>query len=172
MRDIFWSSVLPQENRHPTPDIIRPCVLRKCDYSMPRPMSSDRVCCPRAMISCHNWRSMIVSTVQGRDGIAMVDIIWPCLLTMGDDGMARPTSFDRLCYLREMIYSTSDVVRPCVCCTIARMATMAEFIRPCVHSKGDDGMPRPMLFYRICYPRAVMSFHARRSTIICSVQAP
>ena len=161
MRDIFWSSVLPQENRHPTPDVIQPCVLPKCDYSMPRPMSSDRVCCPRAMISCHNWRCMIVSAVQGRDGISTVEIIWPCVLTMVDDGMARLTSSDRLLYLRAMINATPDVVRPCVCCTIARMAyhgwihpTMCSFQGRWWHttpdvvlsymlSKGDDVMPRP-----------------------------
>ena len=58
---------------HATPDVVRPCVLPKGDDGMPRPTSSDRVCCPKAAMSCHARRCR------------------PCVLSKGGDVMPRPT---------------------------------------------------------------------------------
>ena len=46
---------------------------------MPRPTLFDRVCRPWAMMACH------------------ADVIRPCVLPKGDDGMPRTISFDRVC---------------------------------------------------------------------------
>ena len=47
---------------------------------------------------------------------------------------------------------------------------MSNFVRPFVLYKGDDGMPHLTLFDRVCCPRAVMSFHARRHSTACAIQ--
>ena len=44
--------ILPLE----TPDVIQPCVLSKGGDVMPRLISSDRACSPRAVMSCHARR--------------------------------------------------------------------------------------------------------------------
>ena len=36
------------------------------------------------------------------------------------------------------------------------MACHARHCRPCVLSKGHDGMPRPTSFDHVCYPKAMM----------------
>ena len=61
-------------------DVFRPCVLPKGDISMPRPMSFNRVCCPKVMFACH------------------VGVVRPFVLPKEDDGMPRPTSVDRVLF--------------------------------------------------------------------------
>ena len=39
-----------------------------------------------------------------------------------------------------------------------------------MQSKGDDVMPFPTSFDRVCYPKAVMLFHAQRRSTVCAVQ--
>ena len=41
---LFW---------HAPPDVVRSCVLPKGDNGMTRSMSFDRVCCIKAVMSCH-----------------------------------------------------------------------------------------------------------------------
>ena len=72
------------------PDIVRPCVLSKGADVMPQPTLptvcafqgwrfhatpdvADRVCCPRAVMSCHTRRCR------------------PCVLSKGGDVIQRPT---------------------------------------------------------------------------------
>ena len=38
-----------------------------------------------------------------------------------------------------------------------------------VLSKGDDGMPRPTSFDRVCCPKAMMAFYARRRSTVFAV---
>ena len=49
-----------------TPNVVRPCVLPKGGEVMPCLTSFDRVCCPRAVMSCHARRSLTVCVVQRR----------------------------------------------------------------------------------------------------------
>ena len=65
---------------------------------MQRPMSLDRVCCPKAMMACHARRCPFVIAAQGRLCHVTLDVIRPFVLFKGDDGMPRPTSFDRVCF--------------------------------------------------------------------------
>ena len=50
---------------HATPDAVRPCVP-KGDDGMPRPTSLERVCCPKAMMTCHARRRSTVCAAQRR----------------------------------------------------------------------------------------------------------
>uniref|UniRef100_A0A3Q7GSX1 Uncharacterized protein n=1 Tax=Solanum lycopersicum TaxID=4081 RepID=A0A3Q7GSX1_SOLLC len=75
-----------------TPDVTRPCVLHKGHAGMPFPTSSDRVCSPRAMITCHARCRSIVYAFQGLYYQATPKVIRPCVLPKGDDGMPCPTS--------------------------------------------------------------------------------
>ena len=51
---------------HATPDVVRPFVLPKGDDGMPRPTSLERVCCPKAMMTCHARRRSTVCAAQRR----------------------------------------------------------------------------------------------------------
>ena len=62
-----------------------------------RPTTADRLCCPRAMMACHARRRPTVYAVKGRRWHATPDVVRPCVLQKGEDGMPRPTSFDRVC---------------------------------------------------------------------------
>ena len=44
-----------------------------------------------------------------------------------------------------------------------------DFVQPGVVSKGHDGMPRPTSFNRVCFPKAMMAFHARRRATMFAV---
>ena len=63
---------------------------------MPRPMSFDCVCCPRAVMSCHARRLPTMRAVQGRGCHATPEVVRSFVLPKGDDGMP------------------ADVVGPCV----------------------------------------------------------
>ncbi|MBQ2124130.1 MAG: hypothetical protein II200_09145 [Bacteroidaceae bacterium] len=62
-----------------------------------RPTTADRLCCPRAMMACHARRRPTVYAVKGRRWHATPDDGRPSMLSKGEDGMPRPTSFDRVC---------------------------------------------------------------------------
>ena len=119
---------------------------------MPRSTLFDRVCAPKAVMSCHARRFFTVRAVQGRRCHAKSDVIRPCVLSKGGDVMPHPMSSDSLCRPRAAISCHADVVRPCVM------------------PNGDDGMPHPTSFDRVCYPKAMIACHARRCSIVCAVQ--
>ena len=50
------------------------------------------------------------------------------------------------------------------------MSCHARRFRSCLFSKGDDGMPCPTSFNRVCCPKAMMACHARRRPTVCAVQ--
>ena len=58
---------------------------------MPRPTSFDRVCCPTAMMTCHNKRRSTECAVQGRGCHATPDVVRLCVLSKSGDVMPRPT---------------------------------------------------------------------------------
>ena len=112
----------------------RLCVLSKGGDVMPRSTSSDRACSPRALISCHAPRRPTVCAVQGWRWHGTPDVIRPCVLSKGGDGMPRPTSSDRV------LSYCGDVI-PRLRCRLSML------------SKGDDGMPRPTTADRLCSPK-------------------
>ena len=63
---------------------------------MPRPTLFDRVCFPRALMSCHSRRFR------------------PCVLSKGGDVMLRPTSFDRFCCPKAVMSCHARRCRLCV----------------------------------------------------------
>ena len=99
----------------------RPCVLSEGGDVMPRPTSFDRVCCPKAGMACHSRRrsdrvyyqktvmschACCLSTLCAalrRCWHATPDVVRPCVLPKGDDGMPRPTSFDNVFCLRAVM---------------------------------------------------------------------
>ena len=84
--DVVRLHVLPNGNVvFSTQDMIRSCVLSKGHAGMPLLRSSDRMCCPRAMLTCHARRRPIV------------------LLSKNHDGMPRMTSPDHVCNPRAII---------------------------------------------------------------------
>ena len=129
---------------------------------MPRPMSLDHVCRPRAMMACRARRCSTVCAAQRRCLHATPDVVRLCVLPKGDDGMPRPTSFDSVCFPKAMMacharrcltvcavrrrrcHAMLDVTDS-VCFPRAVMSYHARHYRPCVLSKGGDVLPRPML---------------------------
>ena len=77
-------------------DVVQPCGLPKGVDGMPRSTSFDRVCCPKAVMACNALRRSIVLAVLGLWWHATPDVVRPCVLAKGADGMPHPTSFDRV----------------------------------------------------------------------------
>ena len=111
---------------HAISDVVRLCVLSKGDDFMTRSISSDCVCCPRAVMSCHARRCRVFMLSKGAD-VMPRPTSFDRVFFKGGDGMPRLTSSDRACSPR------------------AVMSCHARRCRPCVQSKGGDVMPRPTL---------------------------
>ena len=73
------------------------------DDDMPRPTSSNHVCCSRVVMACYTRHSPTVCAAQGPCGHATLYVIRSCVLSKGDDNIPCPTSSDRLCFLRAMM---------------------------------------------------------------------
>ena len=129
------------------------CASQRQD-GMPRPTSFDRVCCPKALMACHVRCCSTLFAVHGLLWHAPPDVVRSCVLPKEDNGMPRPTSFDR------------------VCCTKAVMSYHARRISTVCASQRKDGMPRPTSFDRVCCPKTVMACHARRRLTVCAAQGP
>ena len=91
------------------------------------------------------------------------------MLSKGYDGMPRPTTADRLCCQRAKM--ACHARRRSTVCAAKRRRWHAtpDAVRPCV-PKGDDGMPRPMSFDRVCVPKVMMACDARRRSTMCAAQ--
>ena len=63
---------------------------------MPRSTLFDRVCAPKAVMSCHARRCR------------------PCVLSKGGDVMPRPMSFDCVCFPEPMMACHARRCRPCM----------------------------------------------------------
>ena len=66
-------------------DLSTVCAAKE-QYVMPRQTSFDRACSPRAVMSCDARRRSTVCAVQGR---CTSDVVRPCVLSKGGDGMPR-----------------------------------------------------------------------------------
>ena len=151
------------------PNVVRPCVLSNGGNFMPRPTLptvcavqgrqchvtpdvAHRVCSQRALMSRHARRCR------------------PCVRSSGGDVMPRPTSSDRACSPR--VVMSCHARRHSTVCAVQRRRwhAMPDVVRPCLPSKGYDGMPRSTSFDRLCCPKAMMACHARRSSTVCAAQ--
>ena len=75
----------------------------------------------------------------------MSDVVRPCVLSKGGDGMPRLTSFDRVCCLKaEMSCQARCSLTVCAAQGRSCHAT-PDVVRQCVQSKGGDVMPCPTL---------------------------
>ena len=99
---------------HSTPYVVRSCVLSKGDDNKPHSMSSDTICFSREMMTHIAWcrptmcafqgrwwhshaKCLTVCAAKGPWWDAMLNIVWSCVLSKGNDGMARSTSSNRVC---------------------------------------------------------------------------
>ena len=166
MTDVFRPCVLPKGKWHSTLDFVRPCVLSKGGDGMSRPTLFDRVRCPKEVMSCHARRLSTVCVDQRRCWHTTPDVVRPCVLPKRDVGMPRPTWFDRLCFPKAM--KACHARRSSTVCAAQRRRwhAMPEAVRPFVLPKGDDGMPCPASFDRVCCQKAMMACHTRRRSIV------
>ena len=117
--------------RHATLDFVRPCVVSTGHDGMPHPTSFDRVCCPKVMMACHDRCRSSVCAAQRRLWLATPDVIRPCVLTKGVDGMPRSTSFDHVSHPRAMMVchtrprlSVSASPKAMMACHASRRSTL------------------------------------------------
>ena len=59
---------------------------------MPRPLESNRVCYPKAMMSYKARRHLYVCTTQGRWWHSKYDVVRQCVQSKREDGMPRRCS--------------------------------------------------------------------------------
>ena len=118
---------------------------------MPRPTSFDRVCCPKAAMSCHARRCR------------------PCVQSKGDNVMPRPTLMAVVLSKGGDVMPRSTLTTMCVVQGQWYHATL-DVVRSCVLPKGDDGMPRASSFDCVCCPMAMMAYHARRRPTVSAAQ--
>ena len=113
---------------------------------------ADRVCCQRAVMSCHARRCR------------------PCVLSKGGDVMPCLMSSDRAC-IPTAVKSCDTRCRSTVCAAQkAIMACHARCCRSCVLFKGVDVMPHPTSSDCACSPREVISCDARHRSTDCAAQ--
>ena len=132
-------------------DVVRLYVLPKGHMRMPRPTWSDRVCCPRVIITCHTQHLMIVYAFQWRWWYATPDAVWPYVLPKDDDGMPSLKKSYLLCCPR--------LIRAC---HTRRHPTMYAV-------QGQDGMQCPTLSNRVCYLSTIMTWNTWRRPTVCAV---
>ena len=97
-----------------TPDVIQSYVLSKGDDNMPRPTSSGRVYCLRAMMTCHTLRHLTIFVVQQWWCHSSSYVVHQCVLSKGNDSMKRPTLSDHVCCPRTRWNAIPNVVQPSV----------------------------------------------------------
>ena len=128
---------------HTTPDVVQPCMLSKSNDGMTRPTSSHHMCYPRAKMSCHARRHQAACATQWWWRHATSDVIQSFVLPKVHEGIAHPTSSDLVCCLTALITS-HDRCRPIVYAFQGQWwNTLPDVVRPCVHSKGNDGTAMP-----------------------------
>ena len=155
---------------HATPNVVRPGVLSKGGDVMPRPTTSDRLCSPREVVSCHARCPSTVCAAQRQLYHATPDIVRPSVLSKGGDVVPRTTSFDCVCCPKDMMECHAQS-RSTVCAVQRRRWHVTpNVVQPCLLSKGGDVMRRPTSFDSVCCPRAVMACHPRPRPTVCAVQ--
>ena len=135
-------------------------MLSKGNDRMPHPMSSDCVCFPREMMACNARCRLTMCASYGLYSHATLDIIQPCVIPKGNNGMSSPTSSRHLCYPMPM--RSCHAQHHQTMCAIQRRLRHAKFnmVRPCLYFKGDDGLPCLPPSDCVCCPRTMMACHA------------
>ncbi len=82
-------SAIQGQWRHAKPNFIQPCVFSKGYDDLPHPKSSNRVYCPRDMITWHTRRRPIVCHFKVDSWNATPDFVLPFVLSKRDVGMPR-----------------------------------------------------------------------------------
>ncbi|TMW81890.1 hypothetical protein EJD97_007457 [Solanum chilense] len=103
-------------------------------------------------MACHARRRPSVCAAKGPCWHVKPNVVRPCVLSKGNDGIKYPTSSDRVCCTRVMVTCHIDVVPPCVLL------------------KGDIALPRPTSSNRVCTPRAMITCPAQCRPIVYVVQ--
>ena len=137
---------------------------------MPHSTSSDRVCNPRAMMTCHARHRFTVLAFQRQLWDAMPDIVHLCVQSKGYDDKPHLTSFNHVCCPRVMMACHARCRRTVFPVQGLPWYATPNFIRPCVLCKGDDSMPCPLLSDHVYWSRAMMECHARHLSFVCAVQ--
>ena len=119
-------------------DVVRPYALSHGFGRIPCSMSSDLLCCPKALMTCHDRVVRLCELSKGY--VVMQQSVLSGRVGCPRDIMA--------CHARRRL-SVNAIQR-------LRRHSMPDFVRLCVLSKGDDGMPRSMLSDHVYYPRAMM----------------
>ena len=136
---------------HATPDVVRECMLSKGDIGMPRPASFN------------------MCVVQERRWHVTSDIVWRLVLPNENDGMLCPTSSDPVIWQKAM-WPCHAWHHPILCGVLGQWYNATHnVIRSCMISKGDYNIPHPMLFDCVCFPRVMMTCHARCRPRMCAV---
>ena len=115
---LFWPTISVFQGLwcQVTPNVIRLYVQCQGDDGMPRPISSDCVCCLWDTMTFHTQHHMIMCVVQGRWWHATPEIVLSCILSKGDDGMPDPIS--SICVCSQMAIIVWHVHRRLTVCAI------------------------------------------------------
>ena len=155
---------------HTMPDVVHLCVYYKSDDVMPRSMSSYIVYCAKVMMTCHTRCRTIVCAVQGVWYHPMHDVVHPCVLSNGDDGMPRRTFLICVSTTRAIIVF-HDRRRPAVCVVQSLWwHAKPDIVWPCMLLKVNDGMPLSTSSDSLYYPIATRACHARCRFTVCAFQ--
>ena len=84
--------------------------------------------------------------------------------------MPRRSSSDSVCCLRAMIACYPRHFSIVFAAQWPWWRAMPDEVGKCMLSKGDDGMPPPMVYDNMCFSRDMMACHTRCSPIVCDVQ--
>ena len=99
----------------------------------------------------------------------MPDVIRPCVLSKGDNGMPHPTPSDRLfCPRAKMACHARHPLTVCAVQGILWLST-PDIVQTYVQYKGD-GMPHPMSSDRVCFPKGIIECQAQHHPCVCAVQ--
>ena len=85
------------------------------------------------------------------------------------DVKPNPTSLDCVCFPK--VVMACHAGRRSIVFAIHGLLWHAppDVVRSCVLPKGDNGMPHPTSFDRVCYPKTMMAFHARLRSIVFAI---
>ena len=105
--------------------------------------------------------SLIICAFQGRlwHATSVIDLL--CVLSKGYDEMPCSMSFNHVYFPRAMIGCHARRCLTVYAIQGLRRHAMPDFVRPCGLSKGDNGMPHPMLSDLVYGPNAMMECHSQ-----------
>ena len=152
------------------PDVVLPCVLSLGVDGMPRSTSFDRVSRPRAMMACPARRRPIVSTSPKAVMSYQARRLSTVCASQRQDGMPRPTSFDRVCCPKAVMACHARCRSTLFAVHGLLWHAPPDVVRSCALSKEGDVMPRSTSFDRVCFPKAMLACHARRRLTVCAAQ--